>query len=607
MKKKGLHTAFSLAIAMFGFTLTTTAQNSDLTVEEYIATYKDIAIQEMERSGIPASITLAQGIHESAFGNSTLAKKANNHFGIKCASDWDGKTYYKWDDDANKSCFRVYKNAMTSYIDHTELLLKRSRYAFLFKYDRKDYKSWAKGLRKAGYATDPNYPNKLIHTIEKNNLAQYDKQTGTLVFDPKVDPELKDIPLFDGEDGYRTKEKSFLFTSYKSGFDRQNGATYAKAKKGESALAAAKRFGIPYRRFLKFNDLEDGDQLIAYQYIYLQPKKSKYRGQQAFHKVKNDETMYEIAQYYGIKLDQLIRKNLLEKGQEPLNGEMILLKDKAVRKPKLRAKDHIDAQPGDGNEDEATNNTTTTSNDTKKTIIKIPTVERPKPKDITLNTPTYDSKVYADTSNINTAILTDSSLLDINVRETVPTVKTKVITNPYENKSATTTNQTRNTNNQQSSSTNTNAVDNKGVNPNALFGGGKIEDKQTETTPIKNTDNPYGSNTNTTTSNTNTNVVSENPYGGNSNTTTNNANNRVVSENPYSGSVSNETIEPTNVTKTTVERTTNTKYQLHVVGKGDTLYSLQRKYNVPVSEIKKINYLTTNTLYLGRKLKIPVK
>jgi LysM repeat protein len=160
-------------------------------------------------------------------------------------------------------------------------------------------------------------------------------------------------------------------------------------------------------------------------------------------------------------------------------------------------------------------------------------------------------------------------------------------------------------------SANNSTIDNKGVNPNALFGGGRIENKQTVTTPknipIKNTDNPYGSNTNTVTSNTNTTVVSENPYGGNGNTTANSINNRVVNENPYSGSTSNETTEPTNVTKTTVERTTNTKYQLHVVGKGDTLYSLQRKYNVPVAEIKKINYLTTNTLYLGRKLKIPVK
>lgn len=573
------------------YSINVQAQNSDLTVEEYIATYKDIAIQEMERSGIPASITLAQGIHESAYGNSTLAKKANNHFGIKCASDWDGKTYYKWDDDANKSCFRVYKNAMSSYLDHTELLLKRTRYAFLFKYDRKDYKSWAKGLRKAGYATDPNYPNKLIHTIEKNNLAQYDKATGTLVFDPKLDPAIKDIPLFEGEGDYRTKERSFLFKKYRSGFSKQNGASYAVSKKGESALAAAKRFGIPYKRFLRFNDLDDGDQLIDYQYIYIQPKKSKYRGNEAFHKVKNDETMYEVAQYYGVKLSSLYRRNLLEEGEEPMNGEMILLKDKAARKPKLRAKNHIDAQPKDKDTEQKIDKTNvSTSNGNTKGTVKIPTVERPKPEDIKLNTPTYDSTVYSDTSSINTAIVKDSAFLSINVKDTTQTYNPSInsAANPYG--SSTNTTPTNNTSGGTNPNSNdNNNIDNLGVNPDALFGGSTVNNKPNNT-PTEVINNPYGNTSNTNTTVTNNTIVVENPYGNTTNTT-------VVKTTPV------ESDNTTNNGNTSV----NSKYQIHIVAKGDTLYSLQRKYGVPVNEIKKVNYLTSNTLYLGRKLKIPVK
>lgn len=593
MKIKSTYIQLSFLAILALYSLNLQAQNSDLTVEEYIATYKDIAIQEMERSGIPASITLAQGIHESAYGNSTLAKKANNHFGIKCASDWDGKTYYKWDDDANKSCFRVYENAMSSYIDHTELLLKRTRYAFLFKYDRKDYKSWAKGLRKAGYATDPNYPNKLIHTIEKNNLAQYDKATGTLVFDPKLDPAIKDIPLFEGEGDYRTKERSFLFKKYRAGFSKQNGASYAVSKKGESALAAAKRFGIPYKRFLRFNDLDDGDQLIDYQYIYIQPKKSKYRGNESFHKVKNDETMYEIAQYYGIKLSSLLQRNLLEEGAEPLNGEMILLKDKAARKPKLRPKNHIDAQPEDkAAKDGKDSKTISTGGSNTKGTVKIPTVKRPEPEDIKLNTPTYDSTVYADTSNINTAIVKDSAFLFINVKDTAQTYTPSInsAANPYGNSTNTTTTPSNNTNT--NNSNNNNTIDNKGVNPDALFGGNTTIPPSPTNTTTKVIENPYSNNTTSTTTTNNT-VVIENPYNNNTTNTT-----VVKTTSTTDNTTSNPTVNNT---------PTNGSYKIHTVSKGDTLYSLQRKYGVSVSEIKQVNYLTSNTLYLGRKLKIPVK
>ena len=139
----------------------------------YIDTFKAVAIEEMNAYGIPASITLAQGILESGSGNSSLAKYANNHFGIKCTSDWKGKAYYK-DDDQGNDCFRVYKDARESYKDHSEFL-KRKRYSFLFELDKNDYKNWAQGLRTAGYATNPKYPDLLISVIEKYSLFQYDQ------------------------------------------------------------------------------------------------------------------------------------------------------------------------------------------------------------------------------------------------------------------------------------------------------------------------------------------------------------------------------------------------------------------------------------------------
>lgn len=143
--------------------------------EEYIRKYRKIAIKEMRRYRVPASITLAQGILESGSGKSRLAKKGKNHFGIKCTSDWNGRTI-KEDDDKKDECFRRYRKAKHSYRDHSEFIATKKRYQFLFEYDKRDYKVWAIGLKKAGYATNPNYPNLLINLIEKYDLAKYDKR-----------------------------------------------------------------------------------------------------------------------------------------------------------------------------------------------------------------------------------------------------------------------------------------------------------------------------------------------------------------------------------------------------------------------------------------------
>lgn len=149
-------------------------KNGRYTRQEYIATFSEIAVMEMHRTGIPASITMAQAILESADGNSELTKKGKNHFGIKCGGNWSGKKTYH-DDDAKGECFRKYESAAQSFVDHSDFLLKGKRYAFLFDYDKDDYKSWAKGLKKAGYATNPKYPALLIKIVEENNLDKLDK------------------------------------------------------------------------------------------------------------------------------------------------------------------------------------------------------------------------------------------------------------------------------------------------------------------------------------------------------------------------------------------------------------------------------------------------
>src|SRR5690554_5416321 len=203
---------FTIIFCLFISSSTIAQSAKRISRAEYISMYKDDAIREMHRSGVPASITLAQGILESGDGNSALARKANNHFGIKCHGDWKGKTYYQ-DDDEKDECFRKYKSVLESFRDHSEFL-KKPRYAFLFELKPTDYKGWAKGLKKAGYATNPRYPQLLIKIIEENNLHQYD-----LVKLPKKEKN-KDKKLW--------KEREETATTVKSGMAGRRGSHSVK-------------------------------------------------------------------------------------------------------------------------------------------------------------------------------------------------------------------------------------------------------------------------------------------------------------------------------------------------------------------------------------------
>jgi flagellum-specific peptidoglycan hydrolase FlgJ len=211
----------------------------------YIARFKGIAIQEMNLYGIPASITLAQGLYESGSGNSELAKNANNHFGIKCTSDWTGKSYYK-DDDSHNDCFRVYNNPEESFRDHSKFL-QRKNYAKLFELDKDDYKGWAYGLKAAGYATNPNYPQLLINVIEKYNLDQYDRPEGGV---QKIKREDRVFNQIDQNIGKATKDSLIQSTPDNKLYTVQT---------GDTLYNISKRFGLTVDELKSLNNMADNN------------------------------------------------------------------------------------------------------------------------------------------------------------------------------------------------------------------------------------------------------------------------------------------------------------------------------------------------------------
>ena len=279
-----------------------------LTPQQYVEKYKDLAIREMKRMGVPAAITLAQGLLETENGNSDLVKKSNNHFGIKCKSSWTSAGV-SHDDDAPGECFRSYKDAEASYRDHSNYLRGNDRYGFLFNLSPADYKGWAKGLRKAGYATNPKYPDILIKNIEQFNLQQYSLEVGTDV--PKNEkgkyqddpiPESANLPV-------ATIEKGEIKVLANSPAGEINGHKFILAKKGTSLLAIATEKNIDLSKLLDYNDLENDGILPNDQIVFLQ-RKSK-TGEKDYYLVQQAETLYDIAQKNGIQLKYLLAYNQL--------------------------------------------------------------------------------------------------------------------------------------------------------------------------------------------------------------------------------------------------------------------------------------------------------
>lgn len=277
------------------------------TPENYIKIYADEAVKEMNRTGIPASIKMAQGMLESSYGNSLLATKAKNHFGIKCHTGWIGEKFHK-DDDEKNECFRVYDSPLQSFKDHSEFLTTRQRYAFLFELDITDYKGWAKGLKQAGYATNPKYPELIINMIEKYNLQELDKKYKPLSSDEK-EMEMakrkvitKDKNVVENED---------LMVGYQLDIQiSDNFVKYIVAKEKDSYSSIAQHYNISPKRLLKYNERNANAPIVKGEKLYLQPKKSWSKTK--FHTVQQGETIYSISQKYGVKTKSIIKRNRLE-------------------------------------------------------------------------------------------------------------------------------------------------------------------------------------------------------------------------------------------------------------------------------------------------------
>ncbi len=306
-----------------------------ISTEAYITKYKLIAIDEMLEYEIPASITLAQGILESGSGNSRLASKANNHFGIKCHSDWKGKKVYH-DDDEKNECFRKYPRAEDSYRDHSLFLSKKKRYADLFDLKITNYKAWAKGLKKAGYATNPKYPKRLIDIIERYGLDKFDN-VDKKDFEKMIHTALSDvnnksiIP-----EKYQQKKKPptptpsptiakkpIIHGSYHE-IIYHNRIKYIIIRKGDTPENIGNEFDIWMKQLYKFNDLKEGDQLKEGMAVYLQPKRRK--GDVKYHIVQGTESLWDISQRHGIKLQWLLKRNHLKADSKIRKGQKLWLR-----------------------------------------------------------------------------------------------------------------------------------------------------------------------------------------------------------------------------------------------------------------------------------------
>lgn len=325
---------------------------------QYIEKYAPLAIKEMNRTGFPASIKIAQGIHESGAGKSNLVSRSNNHFGIKCKTSWDGDKVYHDDDEAGE-CFRKYESAEASYIDHSDYLKSQSRYAFLFEYDADDHVSWAWGLKKAGYATNPVYAEtiiKYVETYQLNELNQFTDASeneidlteyfGMVRSNMPVNPLTKSTTntlaiesgpnksFEEAEEKIRSNNTKKSNGLYPSGVFRINGAKVVYAEKGTSILSLAKKHKIQASSILLFNELPKKTTLLKNdQLVFLQRKKKT--GKKSYHRVKPGETLVDISQSEGVQLASLLKLNKMKPGQLPKPGQRISLKEQLNQSPKL--------------------------------------------------------------------------------------------------------------------------------------------------------------------------------------------------------------------------------------------------------------------------------
>lgn len=303
------------------FSIQIVAQPTQLTRDEYIRKFFKLAISEMQRSGIPASITLAQGCWESGNGNSRLATEANNHFGIKCKSEWRGKKIYH-DDDASQECFRKYAHAEASYIDHSNFLMSGSRYSFLFQLDPKDYEAWAHGLKKAGYATDPTYAQRLIKIIEEYKLHVYDEYVDNRQL-ASLKNETEPVKL---------KPSALGKTNSRHKIELRNGLRTIVVEEGDNYQSITRDLALKDWELNTYNDIEKDSKVRVNEILYIEAKYKKGNKDHKQHVAEDGDTMHYIAQRYALRIKPLLKRNRMKKGEEPIAGQIVYLRNKRPRK-----------------------------------------------------------------------------------------------------------------------------------------------------------------------------------------------------------------------------------------------------------------------------------
>ena len=328
MKPRIIPTSFSLlpqrltAVCCMILLTWPVAARERMSTAAYIATYAQLAVREMNRSGVPASITLAQGILESDSGNSTLAIEANNHFGIKCKSDWTGSSVYH-DDDAVGECFRKYSNVTESFKDHSDFLRSQQRYATLFTYKITDYKSWAIGLKAAGYATSPTYAERLIRIIEENKLMYYDNgDSPETTYRRSIFGKMRKQPItIDAI----AKDPAFYVVIAKRKISKYNGTKYVMVKDNETMQQLAREIRKSPSALRRYNEVDKLYEPKGGERIYIQRKQVRAAKGITRHVVTSGESIRSIAQLYGMQSKALMRYNhISSQGTLRVGQELVL-------------------------------------------------------------------------------------------------------------------------------------------------------------------------------------------------------------------------------------------------------------------------------------------
>ena len=321
--KRSLAILLSLMLCISAF-----AQRMGKAQEEYVEKYHEIAVQEMLRSGVPASITLAQGLLESGSGLSTLAVNGKNHFGIKCHKGWTGKTMYM-DDDRRGECFRVYDSVEESFRDHSDFLRYKDRYKFLFDLERTDYKGWATGLKKAGYATDPKYASKLIKYIEDLNLSRFDilttaeetvvPESPLKIEQPVAAPAVRNGVSVPASEEFHFQLSRLLYSL--------NDVPFVYSMEGETYASIAKQYHLFKWEILRYNDLKKDEPLLPGTIVYLQTKKKQApKGLEMYIVSQDGEDFHAICQRFAVKEKAILKLNGWVLPVELLEGDEIKLR-----------------------------------------------------------------------------------------------------------------------------------------------------------------------------------------------------------------------------------------------------------------------------------------